>query len=443
MSIFKAYDIRGIYPSEINEELAYRLGRAFVTFLGCKKVIIGKDCRLSTDKLFDALARGITDQGADVIDIGLCSSPMLYFASANHGDAGIMITASHNPKEYNGFKLCRENAVPVSGDSGMKDIENLVLKNKFTEAKKGNLSRKDVLDEYTRHLLKYKGSIHNLKVAVDTANAMAGVTIPKLLEHINCTVIPLFFKLDGTFPNHEANPLKHETLKDLQETVIKEKADLGVAFDGDGDRCGFVDEKGDIISCDLITALIAEYLLEKKSGQKILFDVRSSRIVSETVSKKGGTPVVWKIGHSLIKEKMKKEKITFAGEISGHYYFKDGYYAESEGIPLLIIMNIICEKKKPLSELILPFKRYFSSGEINLKVKDKDLVLKKIEEKYEGAEISKLDGISIKYPDWWFNLRKSNTEPLIRLNLEAKTKDIMEKRRDEVLELIEKTSLPK
>ncbi|HDD70644.1 MAG TPA: phosphomannomutase/phosphoglucomutase, partial [Candidatus Woesearchaeota archaeon] len=340
---------------------------------------------------------------------------------------------------YNGFKLCREKAIPISGDSGLKEIENLVNKNDFNPAEdKGKISKVNILDEYIDHLLKHKLNACGLKVVVDTANAMGGLTIPRLLKKVDCKAVQLFPELDGNFPNHEANPLKHETLKALQETVIKEKADFGVAFDGDADRCGFVDEKGDIINCDLITALIADYFLEKKQGQKILFDVRSSKAVGETISEKGGIPIVWKIGHSFIKEKMRAEDVVFAGEISGHYYFKDetGFYAESDGLPLLIVMDLICEKKKPLSELIRPFKRYFSSGEINMTVKDKDLVLKAVEEKFKDAEISKLDGISVKYPDWWFNLRASNTEPLLRLNLEARSKSLMEEKRDEVLDFI-------
>ncbi len=437
MSIFKTYDIRGIYPKELNEELAYKIGRAFVLFLGCKKVVIGRDCRLSSDSLFDALAKGIMDQGADVVDIGLSSSPMLYFASAVHGDSGIMISASHNPKQFNGFKLCRNDAIPISGDTGIKDIEKLVEKNSFPDAEKGNISSKEVVDEYVQHMLKFQENISGLKLGVDTANAMGGVAIPGLLEKIDCIPSFLYLDFDGNFPNHEANPLNDETLVELQKKVIEQGADFGVAFDGDADRCRFIDEKGMPVENAFITVLIAEYLLEKNPGAKILYDVRSSKIIKEIVSAKGGTAVPCRIGHALIKEQMRKQDALFAGELSGHFYIKNNFFAESEGIPVLIIMDLLCKKKIPFSKLVEPLKKYFTSGEINSDVADKDAKIKELEKKYNNGKISKIDGLSVEYSDWWFNVRKSNTEPVLRLNVEADTKKLMQEKRDELLSIIQ------
>jgi phosphomannomutase len=432
MEIFKAYDIRGIYPSELNEETAYKIGRAFVVLLKCRNVVIGRDMRKSSEPLFNAVAKGITDQGADVIDIGMATSPQLYFCSGKYRyDAGIMITASHNPAQYNGMKMVAKGVVPVSYDTGIKDIKELVEKGSFPEpSKKGKIKTKNFHEDYKKFVTKGIKKFP-LKVVIDTANSMGAKEAEIIQDY--CEIVPLFFELDDSFPNHEANPLKYETLKDLQEKVVEEKADLGIAFDGDADRCAFVDEKGQIISSDMITALLAQEF----KGKKIGYDLRSSWTVAEEIKKNKGTPVMIRVGHVFIKQMMREQGIVFAGELSGHYYYKDNYFCESSIKTCFLVMDMVSKGKK-LSELIQPLKRYFASGEINLEVMDKDAVLSKVEEKYgpEAKEVLHLDGVSVIFDDWWFNLRKSNTEPLIRLNIEAKTKELMENKRDEVLNLV-------
>ncbi len=437
MGIFKAYDIRGVYPSELSEETAYKVGRALVTFLRCKNVVIGHDMRPSSVIILRELSRGITDQGADVIDIGLASTPMVYFAAQGH-DAAIVITASHNPAQYNGFKLCRENAIPISGDTGIKEIEQMVLKNNFSDpSKKGNISKKDVMKDFIAHNLKFLRPIKPLKIVIDTANAMGGYTFPKIFEKIpNLRYIHLFPELDGSFPNHEANPLKYETLKDLQKKVIEEKADFGIAIDGDCDRCSFVDEKGEIIPNDFITALLGSMVLEQHPGSVVLYDLRSTWTIKERIEKKGGKPMMCRVGHAPIKLQMRENDAAFAGELSGHYYYKDSFFTESSIISSLLMMKLVTDENRSLSEIVRPLHKYFHSGEINSKVQDIKTILKKLEEKYGHGEVSHLDGLYVAFSDWWFNVRASNTEPLLRLNLEAKTKDMMEKKRDEVLGVI-------
>lgn len=435
--IFKAYDIRGIYPNELNEDIAYRIGRSFVTFLGCRNVVVGRDARESSEPIAVALMKGIMEQGADVINIGLSTTPLLYFTIAKYGyDSGIMITASHNTAEWNGFKMCREKAIPLSEDTGIKKIEELAQENRFkTINRKGMLIGKAVLSDYIRSFIKFTAGISGLKVAVDTGNGMAGLTISKVFRYLNCELVPLYFELDGRFPNHEANPLKKETLAELQNTVVKEKADFGVAFDGDGDRLGFIDENGEIISNDLITALIADEFLKYNRGEKVLYDLRSSKAVNEKISEKG-TPIMCRVGHAFIKQQMRDENAVFAGELSGHFYFREQFFTESDCLPMIMVMRILCRERKPLSELINPLKRYFASGEINSEIADKDKKLLEIEQRYNDGRITKLDGLSVEYDDWWFNVRPSNTEPLLRLNLEAKTKELMEQKRDELLAAI-------
>ncbi len=437
--IFKAYDIRGVYPQDLNEDTAYRIGRAFVYFLKCKEVVVGQDMRKSSPAMFSALTKGITDQGADVVDIGACDTPMFYFGTAKH-EAGIMVTASHNPAKYNGFKLCRENAIPISGDTGIQDIKKLVMKNKFTEPKKkGSIKKLELMPDFVNHNLKFLGKLERkLKVVIDTGNGMGGYTFPKVFNKVKADIVPLFFDIDMSFPNHEANPIKMENVKALQAAVVKNKADFGVAIDGDCDRCVFIDEKGEYISADLMTALVAKELLKKDKGGTILYDLRSSWATKEFIEENNGKAVTCRVGHAFIKKQMRDEKALFAGELSGHFYFRDSFYTESSIISTLIVMNMLCEEKKRLSELIAPLKRYYASGEINSEVKEKEDKLKELVKtfKKESKSVSYLDGIKLEFDDWWFNVRASNTEPLLRLNLEAKTKKKMEEMRDKVLAII-------
>ncbi|MBW2995679.1 phosphomannomutase/phosphoglucomutase [Candidatus Woesearchaeota archaeon] len=434
--IYKAYDIRGIYPSELNEDTAYKIGRAFVQFLKTDEVLVGRDGRLSSPKLFEALTNGITDQGANVIDIGLASTPMFYFGAAK-AKAAVMVTASHNPKEYNGFKFCKENAIPMSYDTGINEVERLV-ETKFQEPdQKGEIITKDIMDDFIKHNISFVKTKKRFKIVVDAGNGMGSYTFPKIFEKLPFDFIPLYCEMDFNFPNHEPNPLKYETLADLQKKVIEEKADLGIALDGDGDRCNLIDEKGEIITNDLTTALIAKALLKKNKGAKILYDLRSSKIVPEFIEKNKGHPVISRVGHSFIKAKMREQDAVFAGELSGHFYYKDSFFTESSFITLALTLNLLAEEKKSLSKLVKPLKKYFPSGEINSEVADKEAKIKEIEQKYKDAEKTlHIDGISIYFKDYWFNVRPSNTEPLLRLNLEADTKELMEQKRDELLKLI-------
>lgn len=434
--IFKAYDIRGIYGSQLTEALAKDIGRAFVTFLNCKKVVIGYDMRPHSIPLFEALCQGITMQGADVINIGMCSTPMSYFANGSLGaDGSVMITASHNPGEWNGFKLCREQGIPISGATGIKDVEQIVLTKKFAApaARTGVVTTHDIVPAYVEHVKKVADLRRPVKIAVDFANSM-GILEARCLEGV-VEMKRLFDTLDGTFPNHEANPLNTETLEVLQETVRHGKFDFGVAFDGDADRAGFVDEKGAIVPMDMITALIATSVLEKEKGV-IFYDLRSSWAVKEVIEAHGGTPMMSRVGHAFIKQQMRDNKAIFAGELSGHYYFRDNYTTESSAMAVLYIANVITKTGKTLSELIKPIQRYFASGEINSEVHSSKAALEAIRNKYTDGKLLELDGITVEYADWWFNVRCSNTEPLVRLNVEAKTKAVMEARRDEMLQLI-------
>lgn len=435
--IFKAYDIRGIYGKTLTEDLAYKIGRAFATLLKPGKVVVGRDMRPHSQPLFEALARGLTEQGADVIDLGLCSTPMSYYANGRLGaDAGIMITASHNPGEWNGFKLCRSQAVPISGASGIGDIEKIVNEGSFAPkaVRTGSVSKYDIVPEYVNHIRQFADLKRPVKVAIDFANAM-GIYEARVLKGL-IDFDPLFDTLDGTFPNHEANPLELETFHDLQKMVRGGKYDFGVAFDGDADRAGFVDEKGDVVPMDMITALIAESLLQHEKGP-VFYDLRSSWAVKELIEENGGTPLMSRVGHAFIKQQMREANAIFAGELSGHYYFRENYFTESSSLAVIYIASLVSHSGKKLSELVKPIQKYFASGEINSKVSDTHKVLSALKEKYgKAGRLFELDGISVEFTDWWFNVRASNTEPLIRLNLEAKTRPVMEKHRDEILALI-------
>lgn len=434
--IFKAYDVRGIYGDTLTDSIAVEIGRAFVTFLKCRKVVVGRDMRPHSKPLFDALAKGLAMQGADVIDLGLCSTPMSYYANGIlKADAGIMITASHNPGEWNGFKLSRANAMPIGCDTGMREIENIVNAGSFDppSATPGRISEHDILPAYKKHVRKLARIRRPIKVAADMANAM-GICEAKTLDGL-MEIDPLFDTLDGTFPNHEANPLKTETLRSLQDRVKSGSYDFGIAFDGDADRAGFVDEKGEVVPMDLVTALIAQDLLAKEKGV-VLYDLRSSWAVKEVIEENGGTPMMSRVGHAFIKKQMRDNDAIFAGELSGHYYFRDNFFTESSSMAAICVANILSNSLLPLSSLISPLRRYHASGEINSRVKDPESVLVALKKKYADGRLIELDGVSVEYADWWFNVRCSNTEPLIRLNVEAGKCDVMESKRDELLAII-------
>jgi len=431
--IFKAYDIRGIVGDTLTEDMAFRIGRAFATFLKPATVVVGRDMRPHSEPLFRSLAKGLTLQGCDVVDLGLCSTPMDYFAIGTLGaDGGIMITASHNPGEWNGFKLTEKNAVPISGTTGIKDIERIVNGETYDPpaATPGRIRCHDILPEYKANVAGHANLKRPIRIAADMANAMGALEAEALKDFIDVT--PLFEELDGSFPNHEANPLKEETLAALQETVRAGSFDFGVAFDGDADRAGFLDEKGDIIPMDIMTALIAQDILATRKGI-VFYDLRSSWAVKEVIEENGGTPMMCRVGHAFIKRQMREQNAIFAGELSGHYYFRDNFNAESSAMAVMCVANMVSRGDTPLSQLVAPIRRYHASGEINSTVRNPDAVLARIKANYGDGRMIELDGISVEYDDWWFNVRKSNTEPLVRLNLEAKDADLMARKRDVLL----------
>ncbi|HBM15237.1 MAG TPA: phosphomannomutase/phosphoglucomutase [Lentisphaeria bacterium] len=434
-SIFKSYDIRGIYPNEINEEIVEKTGKAFVTFLKAKKVVVGYDMRSHSKPLFEALTKGMIFAGADVINIGLCSTPMTYYANGKlKADGSIMITASHNTAEWNGLKPCRAEAVPISGKTGIKDIEKIVMEETWDNPPvKGKVINYDITPEYGAHVRKFSKLTRKIKVAVDFANAMGSMEIKGIRDLFE--IIPLYEELDGTLPNHEANPLKTETLNDICKKVKESGAEFGAAFDGDADRCGFIDSDGNIIPMDLFTALIAEDIL-KDGKQTILYDLRSSRVVRESIEANGGNAIMCRVGHAFIKAQMRETGAIFAGELSGHYYFRENFTAESQALAFLKFANLICQSGKTSAQLVKPLRKYFASGEINSEVHDPKGTLRKLRETHLDGRIFELDGLSVEYDDWWFNARTSNTEPLLRLNVEADSEEKMISKRDSLLKLI-------
>jgi phosphomannomutase len=439
-AIFKAYDIRGIYPSELDEDTAYRIGRGMVTFLQANQVAIGHDMRISSPQLAQAVMRGITDQGADAIDLGLTTTDELYFAVGKFGyPAGVMITASHNPAQYNGMKICREQAIALSADSGLQQIRDLAISGDFPPAgRKGAIIKRDITDDYVKHVLSFidRTKIRPLKIAIDAGNGMAGIIVPKVFAHLPCEIVPLYFELDGRFPNHPANPMEPQNIVDLQQAVREHHADLGVAFDGDADRMFLVDERAQAIGGDIVTALVSLNLLRKHPGSTILYNAICSRSVPELIERAGGRAIRSRVGHSFIKAQMREVNAIFAGEHSGHFYYRDNWFADSGLIAFLLVLELVSIENKPLSELIAPLDTRFRSGEINFAVEDIAGTLKAIEHHYADAQIDHLDGLTVSYPTWWFNLRPSNTEKLLRLNLEADTRALMEEKRDEVIRLI-------
>ncbi len=448
MPLFKAYDVRGVVPEELNEEIAYRIGKATAEFMDAEKIVVGRDMRATSGPLSKALCRGITDTGADVIWIGQCTSPMCYFAVGKYGyGGGVMVTASHNPAKYNGMKFCRKGAVPVGGDSGLKQIERRVEELALgvphgplgKGRRKGTIVHKDILEDYVRHVLSFARGIKTFRIVIDSGNGMTGKFLPAIFKHLPLKVKKMYFKPDGSFPHHEADPLKDENILDLQREVLAQKPDLGIALDGDGDRVAFVDENGRRVPNDLISALIAREMLsdKKNRGASVVYDLRSSWVVAEEIHKQGGVPLESRVGHSFIKALMRKHNAIFGGEVSGHYYYKDNVFADSADMTWVKILNILTKENRPFSQVVAPLRRYHATGEINFHVKDKDSVMRRLREKYADGKISEKDGISVHYKDWWFNVRASNTEPVLRLNLEAKKEEQKITRQAELRRILE------
>ncbi len=448
MSIFKAYDIRGIYGQDLNEDIFYRIARAYAQFCGFTgkgKVVVARDCRTSSDSMFAAFAKGLVDEGVDVLDIGMASTPMSYFANATlKADGSVMITASHNTKEWNGCKLCKANAVPISGATGIKDIEKIFEGISLNEppAGVGEVTKVDISAQYAEHVKTFAHLKRPLHLALDFANGM-GIAEAAAFKDSMITYDALYGEYDGNFPNHDANPLKTETLADLQAFIRANpgKYAFGVAYDGDADRAGFVDEKGDVIPMDFTTALISQDMLASNPGAACFYDLRSTKVCEEVIAAAGGKPMMSRVGHSFIKEQMRQNDAIFAGELSGHYYFKANSTAESSSMATFALANIVSASDKPLSELIKPLRKYFQSGEINTKtVTPPAEILAKVKSIYAAkARVFELDGVSVdawETEGYWANVRMSNTEPLVRLNLEGKTKEIMEAKRDEFLAVI-------
>jgi phosphomannomutase len=440
--VFKAYDVRGIYPDELDEEGAYAIGRAYVQQFEPRRIAVGRDMRLSSPQIAASVIRGAADEGAEVLDLGLVGTEMVYFAVGELGlDGGIAVTASHNPKEYTGMKIVRRGALPVGGESGLLDVRDKALA--VTDRKGGGderLKKVDIWPAYVDRVLSFidVSALAPLKVVIDAANGMAGAMLPPVLEHLSIEAVTCFFDPDGSFPNHEPNPLLPENREFIVSKTLEEGADLGVAFDGDADRCFFVDDSGEFVPGDFATALLAESVLEKEPGAKIIYDVRASWAVPETIQAAGGVPLINRVGHAYIKHRMRKDDAAFGGEVSGHYYFRGFSQADSGVVPFLLMLELISKKGRKLSEILEPFRsRYFITGELNTTVADVAVKLQELKERYaaEGT-ISHLDGISVDGGDWHFNVRPSNTEPLLRLNLEARSKELMERKRDEVLQLI-------
>jgi phosphomannomutase len=443
-TVFKAYDVRGIYPEELDEEGAYAIGRAYVEEFEPRRIAVGHDMRLSSPVMTEAVMRGAAESGADVIDLGLVGTEMVYFAVGELGlDGGIAVTASHNPKEYTGMKIVRRGALPVGGDSGLLDIRARAISDagaRHETGPVGTITQEDIWPAFVERVLSFidVSALKPLRVVIDAANGMAGAMLPPVLERLPVDVVRHFFEPDGSFPNHEPNPLLPENREFIVGEVTEEGADLGVAFDGDADRCFFVDDTGEFVPGDFVTALLAQSILEKEPGAKILYDVRASWAVPETIRRAGGVPLVNRVGHAFFKHRMREEGAVFGGEVSGHYYFRDFSQADSGVIPFLLMLELLSKRGEKLSETLRPFReRYFITGEINTPVADVALKLQELKERF-GAEgkVSHLDGLSVDAEDWHMNVRPSNTEPLLRLNLEALSPELMERKRDEVLEVI-------
>jgi phosphomannomutase len=438
---FKAYDVRGVYPTELDEDGGYRVGRAFVEQFSPARVAVGHDMRLSSPSMAEAVRRGASDAGAEVLDLGLVGTEMVYFAVGELGlDGGIAVTASHNPKQYTGMKIVRAGAMPVGGESGLLDVRDRAIAGAWHQAVPGTVRREDVWDRFVQRVLGFidVDALQPLRIVIDAANGMAGAMLPPVLERLPILdVVRCYFEPDGMFPNHEPNPLLPENREFIVAKTRAEGADFGVAFDGDADRCFFVDDGGEFVPGDFVTALFAQSILAKEPGGTVIYDVRASWAVPETIEQAGGRPVVNRVGHAFIKQRMREVDAVFAGEVSAHYYFRDFSQADSGTVPFLLMCELASRGGK-LSDVLRPYReRYFITGEINTPVADVPGKLRELEERFgPDGQVSHLDGLSVENSDWHFNVRPSNTEPLLRLNLEARTQELMERKRDEVLDVI-------
>ena len=444
-AIFKAYDIRGIYPDELNEDTAHAIGIGFAAYLKGQRIAVGRDMRLSSPALTAAFVEGVTSQGVDVVDYGMMATDMLYYAVAIDGhDGGAQITASHNPKQYNGMKLVRQQAFPLSGDAGIGDIRDMIAGDRLPAqaAQRGRVTQHVILDRYVDHVLSFidPSLVRPFNVVLDAGSGMGGLVAPRVFDRLPCRTTRLCFEIDGRFPNHEANPLIEDNRRDIVARVIAERADIGIAWDGDADRCFFIDGTGAFVSGDFVTALLAEAFLMRHPGASVVYDLRASYAVKDTVERYGGTALMNRVGHAFIKQRMRESQAIFGGEVTGHYYFRDNFFADNGFIPAVLMLELMSKKGASLHELLQPLAaRYFISGEINTKLPSMDLVPAKIDQlaaRYADARQYMLDGISIEYPDWHCNVRPSNTEPLLRLNLEAVTPELMAAKRDEVVAVI-------
>jgi phosphomannomutase len=434
-AIFKAYDVRGVYPDELDEDAARRIGFGFVRFTEASRIVLGRDMRVSSPSLASSFTSGAAAAGAEVVDVGEVSTDALYFASGRLDLPGVMFTASHNPPRYNGLKLCREKAAPIGGDSGLQDIRAISEEEEVPARTGAAVEEIDILPDYAAHCRKLidEDGLKALKVAVDAGNGMAGKTVPLVFDGLPFDLVALYFDLDGTFPNHPANPIEEANLADLQRAVMSNDCDLGIAFDGDADRMFLVDERADLVSGSLTTALVADQLLRKFPGEAIIYNLICSWTVPEVIEERGGRPIRTRVGHSFIKQVMAETGAIFGGEHSGHYYFRDNFRADSGMIAALLILEALSHSRSSLSDLLQPFRRYHASGEINSEVSDQAGTLERLADIYADGKQDRIDGLTVEYSDWWFNCRPSNTEPLLRLNLEARTKELMAAKRDEVL----------
>ena len=443
-SIFKAYDVRGVYPDQVNEEIAEEVGRAFVAYLGAGRIAVARDMRVSSPALSAAFIEGALAQGADVVDFGMLGTDMLYYVVArDEFDGGAQVTASHNPKQYNGMKLVRRQALPLSGDAGISNIRDMILEDRIpTGTSRGHQTDAHLLDDYVDHVLSFidPAVIRPFHLVLDAGSGMGGLVAPSLFDRLPCKTSRLCFDIDGTFPNHQANPLLEENRRDLVERVRSDQADAGIAWDGDADRCFFVDGQGEFVAGDFITALLADAFLRKEPGAKIIYDVRASYAVKDLVAARGGVALMNRVGHAFFKKRMREENATFGGEVTGHYYFRNNFFADNGFIPALLILELMSVRNQTLDELLAPLReRYFISGEINTEMSDMSTVqetINTLSARYQDAHVYRMDGVSVEYPTWHFNVRPSNTEPLIRLNLEAVTRELMDEKREEVLAVI-------
>jgi phosphomannomutase len=444
-NIFKAYDVRGIYPTELDEKIFHEIGRAFVTFLKAQRIGVGRDMRLSSPSLSDAFMAGARQQGADVVDYGMIATDMIYYAVGTDDlDGGAQITASHNPKQYNGCKMVGRGNVPLSGDSGISDIREMIGGGRIPPPSPtpGRITQRPILHGYVNHVLNFidPSIVKPFNTVLDAGCGMGGLVAPELFKALPCKTEQLCFTIDGTFPTHEANPLIEENRRDIVAKVRSNRAEIGIAWDGDADRCFFVDEDGEFISGDFVTALLAEAFLLKEPGATVVYDLRASYAVKDVAARYGGRAVMNRVGHAFFKGRMRELNAVFGGEVTGHYYFRDNFYCDNGFIPAMLILELMSKKNQSLKQMLAPLRaKYFISGEINTKMPSMEAMtetMNAIEARYDGAKIYKLDGISVEYPDWHFNVRPSNTEPLLRLNLEGTTEQQMDQKRDEVLSII-------